>query len=281
MVLLSYTKLLNVLFAGSVSLLYEYPSYSSRNFDVTKVNQVELFTYPLERPIALMVFAPIIFILGVPYTALIFSWQWLLRYQDKAICKWMRYQKLQHSSEPYFAPYTMKYRYWTGLLLLVRILLFSISALNFSRDPWQELLSTIFVVGFLTLVKGVIAKRIYTEWPIDVLETVMYFDLVAFATFVWYTLDSGGNQTIFAYTSVMITFILLLAVVAFHALRYTRLYNIHLVLETLKWISAKLSMKESKQETPANGQIPEEIDGYQMIRGQDTTVTHTVVEITQ
>ena len=40
-------------------------------------------------------------------------------------------------------------------------------------------------------------------------------------------------------------------------------------------------MKEYEHETAANDQMPEEIDGYQVIRGQDTTVTCTVVEISK
>lgn len=130
------------------------------------------------------------------------------------------------------------------MLLLVRILLFSLSALNFSRDSRQDLVSTVFVVGFLILVKGLTVKRIYQEWPIDLLETIVYFNLISFAAFTWYTLESGGNQTAVAYTSVMIMFIFLLAVIVFHTVRYTRLYNIPVVRKTLKWISAKLSVKE-------------------------------------
>ena len=72
----------------------------------------------------------------------------------------MRYQKLCHFLEPYHAPYTVKYRYWTGLLLVVRILLSVISELNFSLDPRVDLMLVILVVGGLILLKGVIATTI-------------------------------------------------------------------------------------------------------------------------
>ena len=58
--------------------------------------------------------------------------QWLLQYQDRAIFKWVKYQKLRHFLEPYHAPYNGKYCYWTGLLLFVRAFLYLISLLNFS-----------------------------------------------------------------------------------------------------------------------------------------------------
>ena len=143
----------------------------------------------------------------------------LLRYEDKITFKWVKNQKLCHSLEPYYAPYTTKYRYRTGLLLFLHALLYLISVLNFSLDPHVDLIAIIFVVGGLVLLKGVIAKRIYKNWPLDIMETAIYFNLVAFSTLTWYNLDVGGNQVAVAYTAVMITFIFLLgAIIIFHIL---------------------------------------------------------------
>ena len=138
---------------------------------------------------------------------------------------WMRYQKLRLFLDPYHAPYTVQYRYWTGLLLFVRILLYLISVLNFSLDPRVDLLATIFIIGGLILLKGATAKRVYKSWPLDITETFIYFNLVAFSALTWYILDFGGNQVALAYTSVMIIFVLLLGVIVFHVLCYTRLYK--------------------------------------------------------
>ena len=206
MILLSYTKFFNVILT-SVSLLYLQPAYGSRNLDVKNHNSV------LRNSIGYVVYilivgAILILLLCIIFTALVFSWQWLLRYQDKVILKWVRYQKLRHFLEPYHAPYTAKYRYWTGLrlLLLVRVFLCLISDLNFSLDPRVDLMSTIFVVGGLILLKGVTAKRVYKNWLLDVIETSIYFNLVAFSALTWYNLDFEGSQIAVAYTSVMIIF---------------------------------------------------------------------------
>ena len=271
MILFSYTKFFNTI-SESVSLLYLQTSYGSRNLDVAKLRgQINIE----KKNIPLLVFIPIILLMGILYAALIFSWQWLLCYQNKALFKWVRYQKLQHFIEPHYAPYTSKFRYWTGLLLLVRVLLILVFSLNFAGNPKQDLVSTFFVVSCLILVKGVTARRIYTSWLVDVMETIMFFNLVAFAAFTWYTLESGGNKTAVAYTSIMITFIIFLAVIAFHALRYTRLYNCPLVQKTFEQISTKLSENEPKQETPAD--VPEELDGYLLDRVQEPT--HSVVDL--
>ena len=286
LILVSYTKLFNVLLA-SASLLYLQPAQGSRNVNVTRI---DVFTQYIEQSndsdfkataYFLLVLSIFIFLLLMIFTALVFFWQWLLRYQDKAIFKWVRYQKLHHFLEPYHAPYTAKYRYWTGLLLFARALLYLISVLNFSLDPRVELMAVIFIVGGLIFLKSVTAKRVYKNWPLDVMETAIYFNLVAFSALTWYILDFGGNQVAIACMSVMIIFILLLGVIVFHVLRYTRLCGCSFVEKTFNWTSSKLQQIE---QAPNNA--PEELNGYQLERSaaddqQQPTVTFSVIELTQ
>ena len=287
MILLSYAKFFNAILT-SFSLFYLLSGYGSRDVDVTRLGNVltaiedgelNAITY------FLLIISILILLLCVIYATLVFSWQWLLRHQDKAIFKWVRYQKLRHFLEPYHAPYAARYRYWTGLLLFVRVLLYLISLLNTSLDPRVDLMAIIFVVGGLILLKGVIAKRIYKNWPLDVVETAIYFNLVAFSVLTWYNLDFGGSQVAVAYISVMIIVILLLGVTIFHVLRYTRLYECSTIEKAFKWTSSKLLEKPLKQEAPSDA--PEELDGYQLERSaaagnQDlSTVTYSVVEMEQ
>ena len=270
MILLSYTKLFNVVL-GTISFWFIQSPNGSR---AVRKN-IELAVLDGEY-IFLIVFAPIIFLLGISYTALIFSWQWLLRCQGKPLFKWVRYQKLHHFIEPYHGPYTSEYRFWTGLLLLVRVLLLLVSAV--AKKPEDFFLSVIFIISCIILAKGVTAKRIYKNWLVDVMETSIYFNLVVFAAFTVCNLDTKGNQAAIAYTSVMVPLILFLVVIAFHALRYTRLYKCPLVQKMFKQISSKLNKKEPNQEVPVD--TPEELDGYQLERVQEpATVTHSVVEI--
>ena len=127
------------------------------------------------------------------------------------------------------------------------------------------------------------AKRVYKNWPLDVMETAIYFNLVAFSALTWYNLDFGGNQVALAYTSVMIIFILLLGVIVFHILRYTRLYKCSFVEKAFNWISSKL-MEKAKEQFPND--TPEELDGYRLERlaagdQELPTMTYSVVEISQ
>ena len=282
MILLSYAKIFNAILE-SFSLLYLQPAYGSRNkvhvnkhgnaFDVVKTDPSLKIAY------FWIVISILLLILCIIYTALVFSWQWLLYYQHKAIFKWVRYQKLCHFLEPNHAPYTPKYRYWTGLLLIIRVLLFLSSLINFSLDPRVDMMSTVLVVGGLLLLKGLTTKRIYKSWPLDVMETAIFFNLVVFSAITWYNLDFGGNQEALAYTSVMIVFILMIGVIVFHFLRYTSLYKCSFVEKSFSWISSNVIEKKLKEENVDN--VPEELDGYQLERSAvDTpTVAHSVIEV--
>ena len=61
------------------------------------------------------------------------------------------------------------------------------------------------LVGGLLLLKGTIGNRAYKKSITDVLETVLYFNLLAFAAFSLYDFKTDiTKQTTVAYTSTII-----------------------------------------------------------------------------
>ena len=222
LILLSYTKFLNTIIASLSFATLDYPDGS---YHVVWLPDATV-AYLGGKHIVLFIIAVVILLAGAVYTALLVSWQWLLQYQNKKIFMWTKHQKLCHFIEPYHAPYTFKQRYWTGLLLLVRVILYILSAVNVTGDPRVALVSTIIVVGCLPIMKGVLERKIYKTWLVDITEMLTYFNIIAFTTLTLYTFDRSKNQTAVAYTSVMITFALLLAIIAFHVTRYAGLLSV-------------------------------------------------------
>ena len=106
------------------------------------------------KHIALFLVAVLILVIGLVYTVLVFSWQWLLRLPDWKIFKWSRNPKLQTFIETYHTPYTARHRYWTGLLLLVRVILHLVAAVNVSNSPQVALISICICIGGLFFLKG-------------------------------------------------------------------------------------------------------------------------------
>ena len=78
------------------------------------------------------------------------------------------------------------------MLLLVRVALYITASVTVSTDPQVSLLMTIVLVGGLLFV--------------DIVNTVMYFNLLALAAFNLYNFGDITNQRAVAYISTIITF---------------------------------------------------------------------------
>ena len=245
----------------------------------------------------LFIAAVLILLIGLVYTALLFSWQWLLCLPKWKIFLWSRDQKLQTFIETYHTPYTPKHRYWTGLLLLVLAILYHVAAVNVSNDPQVSLAAINFTVCCIVL-KRFIGSRVYRKWP---LETFFYLNILIYAIFTWYSLsDTEFNQKAAAYTSVIITFILLLLIILYHMYTCTSVFSKvnqtkpGVVLNRLLTATADPKPKPKRQSSPPDDDIHRfhelldvsdhsvSTNYYKLpLRQESTEPTYSVVEMHQ
>ena len=179
--------------------------------------------YFSEVHIPLFIAAVLILIAGLVYTILLFSWQWLLRLPKWKIFSWIRNQRLHTFIETYSIPYTPRHRYWTGLLLLARAVLYLVAAANVSNDPQLRLTSIIFIVGGIIFLKSLAGHRIYKDSFIDIVEMVFYFNILVFATLTWYAVNSETTvhySSVIAHISIIVTLILLALIIIYHLNTY-------------------------------------------------------------
>ena len=165
------------------------------------------------KHIVLWAVAAIIFLVGLFYTVLLFSWQWLLYYQHKTILKWIQTQRLRMFIEPYHAPYAFKHRYWTGLLLLVRVAIYIVSAADVSGDRGITLLA-IGIIAIILLI--LVSCRPYKSWPVEVLEIGCYANIAGLCLATLYVSKVRKSQEAVGYISGTITLVLLLIVLTYH-----------------------------------------------------------------
>ena len=217
LILLSYAKLLDVCFK---SLSFGNLSYPDGSVKMVWLPDATI-KYLSEKHIVLLLAAILILVVGLIYTALLFSWQWLLHLPRWRIFRWSRDQKLQTFIEIYHRPYTPKHRYWTGLLLFARAVLYLVAAVNVSNDPTVALTAIFVIVCCILALKASTGSRVYRKWPVNVLETFFYLNILIFTTFTWYCLDECRKKKAAAYTSVIITFIVLLLIILYHVYTYT------------------------------------------------------------
>ena len=243
LILLSYNISLNTVITSLSFTILDYPD---DHHEIVWLADASV-AYLRGKHIVLFIAALVILVIGIVYTLVLFFWQWILQHQDLVVLRWTRHHKLCHFIEPYHAPYSVKHRYWTGLLLLSRVILALVSAVNTSGDPRVTLVAVFFVIGCLLLAKGVIANRVYKNGLIDVLETIVYFNILVTAALTWYALDTGKKQADLTCASVVVMFAHILGIAAFHVYKYTALIKIFKKTSLYKFIAENMQAKEIKQ----------------------------------
>ena len=214
LILLSYTKILRTVIAA---LSFAVSDDSNEIVWLTDGN-VRYFS---GKHIPLFITALLILVIGGIYTAVLFSWQWLLQHQDKMIFKFVKNERIKLFLEPYHAPYTYKHRYWTGLLQLVRVILYlcTVSVSTVVHEPARWNLLIIFVaIMCLLLPKIIMGVKIYKKIFLDLLEIISYFNIILFCMTKLFAQTGGNEQDVIAYISGTIFFVLLLSVFSYHTL---------------------------------------------------------------
>ena len=214
LVLLSYTKLLHIVISALSSAVIRYPDGSKK---VVWLPDATL-EYWSGKHIALFITALAILFVGILFTAVLFSWQWLLHHSHWRLLRWVKNQKLCMFIETYHAPYNFRHRYWTGLLLTVRIILSIVTAVNVSGDPAINLIANcILLVTVIVLKMYVQGKRsIYKSILIDILESACIINLLTFSFFKLFFLAENSSQIFIAYLSGSIIIAKFALVLAYH-----------------------------------------------------------------
>ena len=271
LILLSYSKQLQTIISTLSFATLQYPDGSSRTVWLPDAS-VE---YLKGKHIVLFITAILILLAGALYTILLFTWQWLLRHQDKTLLRWMKYQKLCHFIEPYHAPYNFSQRYWFGLLLIARIPVYIVSAVT--RDPRVKLLFTSAVILCLLVVKIFsLEKQIYRKRLLDIFDTIVHVNIICFAALTSYIFDIHSSQQIYAaiaHFSVCVTLTLLVCVILYHTLRYTSLYS---AICKTKTSVAKLLVFRRNVTDNHMSRVPDDDTSESM-----TFVTYSTVELSE
>ena len=219
LLLLSYTSLVqNALIAMTPETLKHITTNVTYYSVVWQPDGNVVFFEP--KHAFLFLLALVVVVMTIAYKVLIFSWQWIVRLPRIWILKWTRNQKLNLFIRVHQAPYNDRHRYWTGLLLLTRALLILILTFTESIDPKISILTLVTTLGTLFLLKMTHAKKIYRKWPVDLLETVLLFNLFVYACITWYAIDDASMRRSTAYVSVIFMFVLLLSAIAYHVYAY-------------------------------------------------------------
>ena len=209
--LLSYTKILRTIITTFSFTILEYPRSKvavwlyDGNIAYIHGKHIPLF---ISAILVLLIFF-------LPYTCILLLSQWFQAKSNRRLFSWVNHIRVKPFIEAYHAPYQNGFRYWTGLMLLLRSGLFLIFAFNTYGDPSVNLLA--IVVASVGAVWFIGRGRIYKYWWLDILEVSFFLNLGILAAGTLYTRAvTNGNQAALAYTSVSIAFSTFLGIIVYH-----------------------------------------------------------------
>ena len=204
LVLLSYIKLVRTATLALHSMQIECGDSYYNTVWLADPN-VDYFSF---KHIILLIFALcVLIVLILPFTFVLLFLQIIERHINKLHCCnfWI---KLKPFFDAYGGPYKDKYRFWTGLVLLTRLLI--LSAVTLSAHEATILSAIISSVAFLFSV-SITLGGVYKEWYANFAESIFFLLLVIMSTFA-----ADNFAYIATIVSVSTAFVAFIVILLFH-----------------------------------------------------------------
>ena len=265
LILLSYTKYLRAIIDIFSFAILKYPDASIKVVWLPDAT----VQYLSGKHIPLLLVAMVIVTIGIAYTFLPFAWQWLQQFPRRSVFQWIWYTRINSFMDAYLAPHIPKHRFWTGLLLIARIVLYLVSALNLSNNPRINLFAIGLTVSCLFVLKAVLLVKVYRKWPTELVEFSLHFNLLLFTFSSFYSLGDIKTQMAIAYTSTSISLTIFLGIILYHLISTVR---------SAKWVK-RLKYKAIQRKKVDDTPTALLLDDYGDMESAVVAPTSTVVEI--
>jgi predicted outer membrane repeat protein len=227
--LLSYSKILRAIFAALPSTTLQYPGGESKLVWLYNGS----VAYGSGSHLILVLFAVVILIfLFIPYTLLLFFAHWLQALSHWRIFFWLN--KIKPFIDTYHAPFKKQTRYWTGLLLFVRILLFIVHSISRELTPIVITATTAVLLSMAWMHNGIYERRLN-----DLLEAFFLVNLCIFTAIIDRNIASSRQAEV-GYCFIGAALTVFCCIILYHI--YLRISNIKL---------CRLMCREEKAGSPA------------------------------
>ena len=215
LILLAFAKFLRTTITIFSFAILEYPDKTKEVLWLPDAS----IKYLNAKHVPLFLIASLIVVVGLIYILLLLSWQWLLKAPNANIFRWTRSNRVRLFMDAHLAPHTYRCRFWTGLLLFVRVILHLVSAADVSGDPMLHLLAVSLVMTCLLLLKALLRDKIYKKLPTELLEIACYFNLLLFTIVSFFSQGIHERQRRVAHIFVGLILTLFLCILFYHILR--------------------------------------------------------------
>ena len=172
------------------------------------------FEYLHGKYIPLFVFAIVVGLVTLPYTLVLLCHQWLLRGSHWRCCSLL--VRLKPLFDAYTAPYKPHCRFWTGFLLLMRVLLFL--AFSGSHVYPAVRLSLIITACIVIQMMAWSLHGVFRNKYMDSINSVLFLNLGLFSAVTSYNETHDYHQVTVIIVSVGATFALFVCILLYHVL---------------------------------------------------------------
>ena len=174
LVLMSFTKLLRT---TTNALMISKLHCGSHEWTVWSVDGN--INYGTSKHSILVAFSVVVLVLSIIYSCLIFSTQWLQRYSYLCCrCTNDPVLKLLPFIDAYTGPYKERYRFWTGLLLIVRLLL---TVVFIYTSGSLHALNNYIIVLVEMIILYILKDNVYCKGLLSILEQSFHINLFILA----------------------------------------------------------------------------------------------------
>lgn len=117
--------------------------------------------------------------------------------------------------DAYTGPYKNKHRYWTGLLIFVRVVLYMVYSINIAGDPSINLLANV-IITLLILVHLMVIGKVYKSKVLGTLEFTFLLNLMVLSICSLFAIHINSGQEIITNISVLFNLVLFGGIVIAH-----------------------------------------------------------------
>ena len=235
LIFLSYAKLLQFTIKA---LSFGKVEYLNGGYDIVWLPDAHI-GYLKGKHIPMFIAAVIVLFAVLLYTIVLLLWQWLLKCPISVI----RNTKLQSFIDMYHVPNNNRHRYWTGLLLLIRLMIYVITVSTTSSDTSGAHLAIISFLSTIFIFKS-FSVRVYKKWTVDVLESVLIVNTIILTAVSLNAANSSKLMMAAVYIHTVVIGTLFIAVILYHVNHYI----LHIeILKQLKNIQSKFHKRSQSQ----------------------------------
>ena len=260
LILLSYMKLLRAVTLVLSFAKYKcgqsithYSWYMDPNIEYLSVKHIILFAFAIG----------VVFILIIPFTIILLSIQ-LLEWRVSNFRRCGFLYKMKPFFDAFGGPFKDKYRFWPGLLLVIRLILLLLTSFNNNTSITTATIITcvLFIVTLIANFGGV-----YQKWYNNLIEALFLGLLSAMSAY------ADNNTTVTCEVVLSIAFVIFVGVICYHV--YLRIENYNKVKKLrnniLYW----------KQRPPAHSQQEVEalLDDHENEDIRNLFAAHEITEI--